>query len=72
MSFNNKQLHMNPQQSGKPVPADGLNPEGNCHRSLPLKKQEIDMTDKPAPADGLNPKGNCQQLSPFVKEEHDG
>ena len=37
MSFNNKQLHMNPQQSGKPVPADGLNPEGNCHRSLPLK-----------------------------------
>ena len=63
---------MNTQQSRKPVPAGGLNPKGNCHRSLPLKKQEINMTDKPVPADGLNPEGNCHQLSPLGKKENDG
>ena len=26
----------------KPVPADGLNPEGNCHQLSPLGKKEND------------------------------
>ena len=42
MSFNNKQLHMNPQQSGNPVPADGLNPEENCQQLSPFGKEEHD------------------------------